>query len=137
MDARKWEMQRYIGHRYYLALPDAQRKFGNLKWKAASRVDYLDAQSLPSGGATNASTSTGSGNGNLPREAARTMNGSASSLSSDLSYVEIVELYDLVSDQRIVYSPNLESRDGVVEKGPIPIHDADGVCLPPIFCKLG
>ena len=130
MDAEKWEQQRYVGHRYYLPLPSAIKKWGKKRWKAATRQDFLDARNLPTGQQDTASANSGEGR----REAARTINAQEATRSSALSYVEIYEIYDLVDDQMIIWSPNLESNEGMVMKdSPIPMRKSDGSPLPPIF----
>ena len=129
-DAPKWELQRYVGHRYWLPLPTAVEKFGNKDWKPSIRLDYLEASG----------TSQTTMSARNPFSSPAPENSKA---GDALSYVEIVEMYDLLEDEFLVWTPNLTAganaakRDqggGFVLKrtSPIPIRDADGSPLPPI-----
>lgn len=128
MDAPRWELQRYVGHRYYMPLPSAVAKWGRKRWKASIRTDYLEQRQLPTGQASIEEK--------REREAARTMVSSTQAKggrSASLSYVEIFEVYDLVGDERVIWSPSLDTQDGVVERCQIPVRSPDGSPLPPIF----
>ena len=120
MDANNWESMRFCGHRYYLPAKQAKERFGNKRFKASIKNDYLNEfnQVLDS-----ADTSYLLSNGGKIDDMEDAL----------LQYVEIYELYDLINDELIFYSPNYDSKDGVIEKAPaIPFRKADGTPCAPI-----
>jgi hypothetical protein len=111
-DAEEWDTQRYIGHRYYIPISEAYDRFGRKKFQGTQREEYLTS-SRTVGIQYRPRMSIGSGG------------------SITLTYVEIFEIYDLINDQRIIYSPNLNTNDGIIERIKIPVRMIDGSpCVP-------
>jgi|14BtaG_2_1085337.scaffolds.fasta_scaffold07582_2 hypothetical protein len=80
--ADSWDDQRYIGHRYWVPLHKARALWGNKKYKAQAKSDYLD-NDVPDGA------------------------GVTESESDDFDkFIQVVEFYDMVSDRLLVWSPN-------------------------------
>ena len=43
-DAKHYEDQRFIGHKYYLTLPEAIQNFGNKQYEPIKKMDYFKHQ---------------------------------------------------------------------------------------------
>lgn len=119
MDAPRWDLQRYVGHRYYLPIKEARTRWGTQgvkKWKPAVRRDYLED-------ASGAGDSTGI---RQKYEAAQSMDP-----DSILAYVEIYEMYDLVNNKVTWWSPDTEVNEGILATEDIPYSWHDGTpCIP-------
>jgi len=108
-DAPRWDMQKYIGHIYYMTVAEADVKFGSKEWLPMSKYsteyfnrgrDSVDMREEP---------------------------------QSAYEYVQIVEIYDMVEDRLIFYSPSWkEDKILMMEKVAIPFRTFDGKPSPPI-----
>ena len=104
-DADLWEEQRYVGHHYYLPLTDARRMYGNKRYNPVSKPSYFD-------------------------DGRR--DGTFNALPDQYQYLEIVEFYDLEEDKLYVYTPNIKTTGGFLEKTKIPLRTYDDRPLIPI-----
>lgn len=127
MSATRWDLQRYVGHRYYVPMLEAIARWGNKQWAPAIKNDYLEEANR----STNSVPTTGGQKGR--REEANRYISSDSKQSKALSWVEIWEIYDLQGNTVIWYSPCYKSNDGIVDKEKtIPFTYADGTPMAPI-----
>ena len=86
--AATWEKQRWIGHRYHLPLNEAREKFGAKRFAKRSFQRYLDLSVTPS-----AEDERPEDSGGLE------------------DYILVIELYDLVDNRLLFWSPDyLEGR---------------------------
>jgi len=107
-DADKFENSRYIGHRYWLPIKEASKRW-SVRFTGAMKKNYL----------TNPSTQSQAG---VPRAATGT-----------LGYIEVYELYDLINDELIFFSRNADRSDKVIEcVSPIPFRKFNGRPLVPL-----
>lgn len=129
MDAELWSDQRYTGHIYYIDLRTAKKRWPGNKWSPAKRVDYL-TQIDPSSGFSTVTVGWGV---DASWEAARSM-GDPDADGGLLAYVKIYEIYDLLSDEVLWYSPNAGSNGKVLKKiSGIPIRDRNDRPVAPII----
>lgn len=96
-DAGSWNDQKFVGHRYFLTLKEAQVKYGPKKYSAHPLIRFLDRIAEDQG--------------------YHAKKGSDS--DPEFQYIEIVEFYDFVNDKLYVWSPDYKSGskflyDGVV-----------------------
>ena len=118
--ASSWNTQRYIGHRYYLPLQEAQRKYGKKQYAKRSFARYIDRQDEDD---TPAYRSDDDGIGQPVGD-----------------YVLVVEFYDLVDDKMFVWSPDYKNGekflyDGIALDVGIPEED-DGELEPEKFTAI-
>lgn len=109
MDATAWESQRFIGHIYYLTLPEAREKYGQKKFRPIPKKDYFN----PDG----------------------KYKGKIDDLPDDYLYIQVVELYDLAYDHLYFWSPNYGDGDKLLDKSEIPLRTYDDKPMSPI-CPL-
>lgn len=110
-DASGYETQRFIGHIYYLTLPEAREKFGDKKFKVIPKKDYFNPDGYE----------------------AHQQN--LNDLPDDYLYIQCVELYDMVYDQLVFWSPNWGNGEKLLQKSEIPLRTYDDKPLSPI-CPL-
>jgi len=111
-DASAWESQRFVGHTYYLTIPEAREKFGSKKFTAVPKVDYFQTDVSPyRGGASSGPWGGG--------------NTSIASLPDDYLYIKVVELYDMSYDRLYFWSPNYKNGDDMLEVAEIPVRTYD------------
>ena len=110
VDADCWQNQRYVGHIYWLSIPEAKKRFGSKDFKPVPKRDYFDKETLYSSGYD-----------------------AASDLPEDFLYIQVVEMYDLVHDQLLFWSPNFQGGEALLDKSDIPVRDWDGTALPAII----
>jgi len=106
-DAPRWDLQKYVGHIYYLPVQEADEKFGAKDWTPMSKIStlYFEKEKLED----------------------------HTEPSSTFEYIKIFELYDMVEDRLIFYSPNWkEDKILMEEKVAIPFRTWDGKAQPPI-----
>jgi len=109
-DAADEKSSRFIGHNYFITLPEARKKFGNKKFTPVPKQDYFDAY----------------------QDRSNLYDDSLANLPDDYLYVEIVELYDLLYDEVYYWSPNYSGGDKVLDRAPIPIRTYNDNPLPNI-----
>jgi len=109
-DASDEKTSRFIGHNYFITLPEARKKFGNKKFTPVPKQDYFDSYS----------------------DRSNLYDDSLANLPDDYLYVEIVELYDLLYDEVYYWSPNYSGGDKVLDRASIPIRTYNDNPLPNI-----
>lgn len=109
-DASDEKTSRFIGHNYFITLPEAKKKFGNKQFTPVPKQDYFDNYE--------------------PRT--NLYDDSLANLPDDYLYVEIVELYDLLYDEVYYWSPNYSGGDKVLDRASIPIRTYNDNPLPNI-----
>jgi len=109
-DASDEKTSRFIGHNYFITLPEAKKKFGNKAFTPVPKQDYFDNYE--------------------PRT--NLYDDSLANLPDDYLYVEIVELYDLLYDEVYYWSPNYSGGDKVLDRASIPIRTYNDNPLPNI-----
>jgi len=109
MDANSWNDQRFIGHTYYLSIPEAKEKFGNKNYTAIPKVEYFTPQEK--------------------------FSGVSDDLPDDYLYIQVVEFYDMLYDQLYFWSPSYKEGDGLLEKSEIPVRTYADQPMTPI-CPL-
>ena len=109
-DALRWEDSRYIGHVYYMSLPQAIQRFGNKKFNGVEYEQYF---------------------GNyldIEGRAQEDIDGSADMFK----YIEVCEFYDMQNDMLYFWSEQW-GHDKFLDKTPIPFRDADNNPIVPII----
>lgn len=101
--ALTWETQRYTGHIYYLTLPEARERYGDLKFNTVAKDDFFDEE----------------------RKETET-------LPDMYLYVKVVEVYDLTYDEVIHWSPNYDNGNSLLQVTTIPLRDFDDTPIVPI-----
>lgn len=109
-EAMSWESQRYCGHVYYMPLQDAKAKFGAKKWDPCEKSDYFS--------------------NNQPQS--YRMEGQRPVLPDHYLYVQVMELYDLVDDKLVFWSPNWKAGTELLEVVDIPVRSHDDRPLVPL-----
>ena len=97
--ATSWATQRFIGHRYYLPLAEAKRKYGNKQYSKRTFARYIDRQDADD------------------TPAYRRDEDSITEPVAD--FILAIEFYDLVKEKMFVWSPDFKNGekflyDGVV-----------------------
>jgi hypothetical protein len=117
--ATSWTTQRFIGHRYYLPVEEAKRKYGNKQYSKRTFARYIDRQDED----------------NTP--AYRRDEDSITEPVAD--FIMVVEFYDLVKEKMFIWSPDYKNGEkflydgvvldvGVVEDGEEPEQEKfDGI----------
>ena len=100
--AYDWDNQRFVGHQYWMPVPEAKEKYPGRKFTGSYKEDYLK-----------------------PYEQKR-----QDWMPEDFLYVCIFELYDLVNDKLIIYSQH--SENPILSIVPIPLRNWDDTPLPAI-----
>ena len=109
-DADCWQNQRYVGHIYWLTIPEAKKRFGQKDFKPCPKKDYFDRANAWSGDY---------------REHA--------SLPEDFLYIKVIEMYDLTHDSLLFWSPEYQDGQALLDKTTIPIRNFDDEPLPAII----
>lgn len=109
MDASSWAGQRFVGHIYYLTIPEAREKYGAKKFSPIPKKDYFNPDGKYAG--------------------------KLDDLPEDYLYIQVVELYDLAYDGLYFWSPNYGDGEKLLEKAQIPLRTYDDKPLAPI-CPL-
>jgi len=106
LEADMWERQRYCAHIYYMNIKEAEERFGTRNFTGVGKVDYFDKYST-----------------SMP---------TVKPILESMSYVQIVEFYNLVRDKLYFYSPQYKKGEEFISSEDIPIRDFDGRPLPAI-----
>jgi len=104
--ARRWQDCRYVGHKYYLPLPEAKELFGNKQFEPQRKEEYFDREYK---------------NEEDPNVDAEMF-----------QFIEIVEMYDLVNGMMHFWSPNWQMGDKYLESTVIPFENASREPVIPI-----
>ena len=106
-DASRWDLQKFVGHIYYMTVEEADDRFGKKDWSGMSKVstEYFSKGSIED----------------------------YETPSSTFEYIKIIEMYDMAEDQLLFYSPNWKENK-ILEKSPvgIPFKSWDGKSAIPI-----
>jgi len=113
-EARRYEDQRYIGHKYFMTLMEAREKFGDKKYEPVRKEEYFEQFALKN-------------NDYINEEEISDQN------FDYYKYIEIVELYDLHTNQMHFWSPNWKEGAEFLLTAPIPFIDAKGEPAIPII----
>ena len=85
--ASSWATQRYVGHRYYVPLEAAKRKYGNKKYAKRSFTRYIDYQDED--------------------ELVSAYHRDDDPINKQLTdFILVVEIYDLIKEKMFVWSPD-------------------------------
>jgi len=125
-DAPSWKDQKFVAHRYYITLKEAQQKYGPKKYDAHPLIKFLDQPDGDYG-----------------------YQGRTENIEPEFQYVEIVEFYQLEEDKLVVWSPDYQNGkkflyDGIsvpegvdeikeVKYADIPFKDSAGDPISPII----
>ena len=114
-DANRWDRQRFVGHIYWMTVPDAKEKFGGKFDDIGAEIVGFFEQGIRD--------ATGGAQPKNPQE---------STVSPMFKYVKVVELYDLMNDKLYWWCP--ERSDKWLDKAEfIPFRDAEDHPHPPII----
>ena len=101
--ASSWSTQRFIGHRYYLPIETAKAKYGNKQYHKRSFSRYIDKL-----------------------EDVKENNQARQQGEADTDdFVLVVELYDLMSERMVVWSPDFQNGDKFLYDGVSLVVGAD------------
>ena len=109
-DALRWEDSRYIGHVYYMSLPQAIERFGNKKFSGVEYEQYFS---------------------NYMEQEEQSQR-DVDSGADMFKYIEVCEFYDMQNDMVYFWSEQWGS-DKFLDKTPIPFRDADNNPVVPII----
>ena len=104
--ARRWADCRYVGHKYFLPLPEAKNLFGNKQFEAVRKTEYFDREYI---GEEDPSVDT-----------------------EMFQFIEIVEMYDLINDMMHFWSPNWKGGESFLMSSPIPFENVSKEAVVPI-----
>jgi len=112
-DAAAWEDSRFVGHVYYLSVDEAIAKFGNKKFVGSPQKDYFTDYER------NTDRSYRSYGGKNDAE-----------LPNEYQYIEVVEMYDMLNSELLMWSSHYKNGAELLEKAAIPVMTFDGRSLP-------
>jgi len=95
--ASSWSTQRFIGHRYYMPLAEAKRKYGNKQYSKRTFARYIDRQDEDD------------------TPAYRRDEDSIDTPIED--FILVVEFYDLVKEKMFVWSPDFKNGEKFLYDG--------------------
>ncbi len=104
LNADRWDEQRWVGHSYYITLPEAREKYGaktSFKPRAKEFFFKDDAAQV-----------------SMPNE-------DGPSVPEAYQYVQIVELWHFEQDKLIVWSPDYAEGKRLLKRERIPLRDFD------------
>jgi hypothetical protein len=109
-DARRWEDQRYVGHKYFMTMTDAKDKFGDKHFEGIYKKDYFEQYESE----TKKPENIGSQDFDYYK------------------YIEMVELYDLATQRVYFWTPQWKMGDKFLLAEDIPFQDPKGDAVLPI-----
>ena len=109
-DVKRLQDCRFIGHRYYLPINEAKRKFGNKQFETIERENYFDQYNTYNTDYDNASYAG----------------------EEMFRYIECIEFYDLVDNRILFWSPQYSQGEKFLLDDEIPFRDAQGEPVVPI-----
>lgn len=107
-DAGAWEDARFNGHTYYIPVELANEKFGNKKWKGVSQTDYFTEKKS-----------------NSDRNYNNYDSNASSELPDEFLYIEVVEIYDFLHNELLIWSPQYKNGTELLSKDEIPVTTFD------------
>jgi len=102
-DAVRWDDQRFVGHVYYMTIPDAKAKWGSKDYTAIPKTNFLEARKA-----------------------------NEDDLPNEYLYIQVVEFYNMIEDTLIFWSPQWKNGESYLEENVIPIRTHDDKPLPAI-----
>ena len=104
--ARRWQDCRFVGHKYFMPLPDAKSLFGNKDFSPQRKEEYFDKSYR---------------------------NQEDPNIDTEIfQYIEIVEFYDLINGMMYFWSPDWKGGDKFLETSEIPFENVSGEKVLPI-----
>ena len=110
-EARRYEDQRYIGHKYYMSMIEARHKFGDKRYNTIQKQEYFD------------------------KYEADEYNGKGEIADQNFDYykyIEVVEIYDLHTKLMHFWSPNWKEGKEFLLSEEIPFRDANDDPVTPL-----
>ena len=104
--ARRWEDCRFVGHKYFLPLPDAKNLFGNKDFSPQRKREYFD-KSYRNDDDPNIDTEV-------------------------FQYIEVVEFYDLIEGMLYFWTPDWKGGEKFLDRSEIPFETVSGEKVIPI-----
>jgi hypothetical protein len=114
-DAARWDTQRFVGHCYYMTVPDAKKRFGNKFQDIGSVMHHFFDDYSPQ-----------EDHGQVASEP------SIDPVSDMFKYVKVVELYDLMNDNLYWWCPEIADK-WLDSASFIPFRDANDDAVTPII----
>lgn len=108
------QKQRFVGHVYYMNMSDARARWGGKKFVAEPKKDFFDDFG-----------------GYAPSYKGESRK-STDMLPDAYLYIQVLELYDFVTDRLLFWSPNWKNGEELLENEEIPLRTYDGRPLCPI-----
>lgn len=105
LDADRWEDQRWVGHQYFLTLPEAKSIYGAKKYKPRQKEFFFEEDGRGGQSAQNSQDKT-----TAPEE---------------YQYIKVVELWNLDADKLLVWSPDFADGQRLLKREKIPLRDYD------------
>lgn len=115
LEAESFENQRFAGHTYQITLAEAKAKYGDKEYLPNSK-DFFFKEDF---GDFTGSTAANSTNAPLVPDKYR--------------YIRIVEVYDLIEDQLVIWTPDHKNGFYVLKKTKLPIRNSDDEPMLPII----
>ena len=109
-DAERWDEQRYVGHRYFLPVLDAKKRFGSKDFKPVGRKDFFEQDVT----------------GRQARD-------KTAKVPEKYLFVEIVEFYDFEQDKLSFWSPQYNEGKKLLDHEDIPVRSYDDEPMSPII----
>jgi len=111
-NARRWDEQRFVGHKYYMTVIDANRIYGKKRWNSVFKKDFFDR---------------------YQREYEKE-DGDIGDYDFDYyKYIEMVEIYDIATGMVYHWTPNWSDGEKFLDKYEIPFMDPKGDPVLPII----
>jgi hypothetical protein len=105
LDADRWSEQRWVGHVYYLTLPEAKQIYGSKDFKPRQKEFFFEEASDAHRGLLASEQKT-----TAPEE---------------YQYIQVVELWNLEDDKLLVWSPDYAEGQRLLKRETIPLRDYD------------
>ena len=119
-DADDWESQRYVGHIYWIPLPEAKSRFGSKAFKPVKKEDYFDED--------------------ITGNKANPFRDPNFEVPADYLFIKVVEFYDLLYDKLYFWSPNYMHGEKLLKESVIGTRTHDDrplPCIAPLyFCAI-
>lgn len=98
VSAVDWDHQRFAGHRYNLPMAQAKARFKKARFKPSTETVFFDEDNHRRRG-----------------------RGGSTDLPEELQNCIIVEFYDMIREEVIFWSPDVDGGEGVLSRAPIPL----------------
>ena len=104
LDADGWHDQRWVGHQFWLTLPEARATYGKAKsdYNPRSKVPFF-----------------------ADAEERRLAAGSEAEVPEEHQYIQVVEFWHFESNQLLVWSPDYRQGQRLLKREKIPLRDYD------------